>query len=303
MQTQNLTRTEVQNIKNSFKDPKFHSLLGDYMMEISNPNNVEEQNQYMRQLLKEGQLPKGSELLTPQQAFMVCSKLGARGDRRFSQKLFINICGHDKIDKPDNTPEKNGGNRWKVPYRVGKLRLSQCGNSLPKKETLNSSDDTLKENKNTSNVPDSKKEEKDSVKPEIVSIIEIVFNSETIIMSGLFPPFKKMVCDIALDAVGKVVEQKDQFVDKDYQVKEADQTETMGLILIGGNVPEKQEPSNLKDKPDLYYELMDKQEKAKNQKKNDLEFKENKESLIKKVEDDVDDDIALDLKEEPDTKR
>jgi hypothetical protein len=273
MKTDNLTQNELQNLKKSFKDPKFHALLGDYMMEISNPNNVEEQNEYMRQLLREKQLPEGSQLLEPRQAFVLCSKIGARGDRKFSQGLYINICGHDQIDKAKMTPQKGGGNNWQVPYRMGKMRLSQLGKekniSQAKEEGI------LKENKNDSNI---KKEDK---KPEIVSVVEVVFNSETVVMSGVFPPFKKMVCDIALDAVRKQLEQKDQILDKDYQVKEGDPNAIMGLIMITKGGPSKEEPSNLKDKPDLYYDIMDQQEKAKKEKLKKEEAVDNEDDNIK----------------------
>jgi hypothetical protein len=278
MKADNLTQKELMNIKKSFKDPKFHSLLGDYMMEISNPNNVEEQNEYMRQLLRENQLPKGSELLTPMQAFVLCSSIGAKGDRKFSQKLFVNICGHDKIDRAEMTPQEGGGNNWKVPYRVGKMRLSQLPNNSKMNKKLQKKEDkeeVLKENKNEMNVKkDSKKENE---KAEIISIIEVVFNSETVVMCGVFAPFKKMVCDIALDAVRKLLEQKDQIVDKDYQVKEGNPNDKMGLIMIGNGVQSLEEPSNLKDKPDLYYDMMDQQEKAKKEKQTKKEKMKNDE--------------------------
>ena len=67
-------------------------------------------------------------------------------------------------------------------------------------------------------------------------------------------------------------------VEKDYQVRDADPNEKMGLIMIGGDSQKQEGPSNVKDKQDLYYELMDKQEKAKKEEK--VEHETKKEKLI-----------------------
>lgn len=54
----NMTREEFKKLKNSMKDEKFHELLGDYMKETSDPKNVAEYDQYLRQLQNEGELPE-----------------------------------------------------------------------------------------------------------------------------------------------------------------------------------------------------------------------------------------------------
>lgn len=290
MQSDQMTRKEFQNLKKSFKDPKFHSLLGDYMLEISNPNNVEEQNEYMRQLLREKQLPEGTQLLEPKMAYVLSSKIGSKGDRKFSQGLFINICGHDQIERAEMASQKDGRNKWKVPYRMGKLRLSQMGEK-GQLSKVSENQENSKENLNNLNIEKKELNQKEK-KAEIVSVIDVVFHSEAVLMSGVFAPFKKMVCDIALDGVRKLLEKKDQILDKDYQVKDGDPNEKLGLIMIGSNTKKNEEPTNLKDKPDLYYEMMEKQKNAKknedeeNQKiqtlENNVIVEETKKSIVKK---------------------
>ena len=232
------------------------------MMEISDPKNVEEHNAYMEQLLREKQLPQGARLLTPNRAFVLKTNIGTRGDRRFSQKAFIHVCGHDEIDKARMTPQDDGRSHWKVPYRMGKLRLSQIS---PK--ATNDSDGSS-ESKQTRSESDSseKSARKSKNKPEIVSVVEVVFHSEAISMCTVYAPFKKMVCDIALEGVRKLLEQKEQILDRDYQVECGSPDEPVGLIMVGGNAGSSETPSNVKDKPDLYYDLMSKQEQAKKKK-------------------------------------
>lgn len=53
-----ITREEFKKIKKSMRDDKFHEMLGDYMKEISDPNNQAEYDAYLKQLKGEGELPE-----------------------------------------------------------------------------------------------------------------------------------------------------------------------------------------------------------------------------------------------------
>ncbi len=48
MKTEGITRQDLNKIKQSIKDPKFRDILHDYMLEISDPKNKEEQDKYLR---------------------------------------------------------------------------------------------------------------------------------------------------------------------------------------------------------------------------------------------------------------
>jgi len=54
----NITKEEYKNLLKNMKDEKFHELLGDYMLEISDPKNKDEYDEYLQQMQKEGELPK-----------------------------------------------------------------------------------------------------------------------------------------------------------------------------------------------------------------------------------------------------
>lgn len=40
------------------KDEKFHEMLGEYMLEVSDPKNKDEYDTYLKQLKDEGDLPE-----------------------------------------------------------------------------------------------------------------------------------------------------------------------------------------------------------------------------------------------------
>lgn len=60
---ESMTREELSKLKKSIKDPKFNEILGEYMLEISDPKNKKESDDYLRQLEKEGELPAGMEII------------------------------------------------------------------------------------------------------------------------------------------------------------------------------------------------------------------------------------------------
>ena len=53
-----ITREEFKTIEKSLKNAEFQEMLGDYMMEISDRKNKDEYDEYLRQMKREGELPK-----------------------------------------------------------------------------------------------------------------------------------------------------------------------------------------------------------------------------------------------------
>lgn len=53
-----ITKDEYRTLMKNIKDEKFHELLGDYMLEISDPKNKDEYDEYLKQMEREGELPK-----------------------------------------------------------------------------------------------------------------------------------------------------------------------------------------------------------------------------------------------------
>ena len=124
-----MTKEEFKKIKKSMKDEKFHELLGDYMKEISDPNNMDEYDQYLKQLKNEGELPEGMELVQPTPHFVIKSNLASNTDKKYTQSIYINICSHECVQKPSiNTI--NNRKQWSIPYLVSKVRYDQHDDSV-----------------------------------------------------------------------------------------------------------------------------------------------------------------------------
>ena len=241
-----ISREDLQMLSKSMKDPKFHEILGEYMLEVSDPNNRAEHDQYLRQLQKDGELPKGMNLIEPRAFFCMQSKLASEADKKFTQKLYINVCTHEDVDAAGPSSQGKGGQNWRVPYLVGKNRYDQDTNS--------------------------------GDQPEIVSVIDIVFNHNIRDFSRVSSDFKKMVCDIAIDAINKASAVKKERVDMDYRVVNDFACKGEKPALLPVRAKDATEGVNLADKnekPKLYHEIMDikekEQQKNANEKKKGLE--------------------------------
>jgi len=114
-----MTNDEQQKIMEAMKKPEFGKLLREYMDEISDPKNREEQEQYLRQLERENQVPEGIQLAYPKPGFVVKAKRLESGKE--SGKLFINICSLEELEKP-SAKRSAKGVQWNLPYSLGPLR-------------------------------------------------------------------------------------------------------------------------------------------------------------------------------------
>lgn len=52
-----ISKEEYRTIAKNLKDEKFQELLGDYMLEVSDPGNKSEYDEYLKQMKNEGELP------------------------------------------------------------------------------------------------------------------------------------------------------------------------------------------------------------------------------------------------------
>jgi dynein assembly factor 2 len=57
------SETESTRFKKSFEDPEFRKLFADYMDELNDPKNREENESYITQLEGEKKVPEGKELI------------------------------------------------------------------------------------------------------------------------------------------------------------------------------------------------------------------------------------------------
>ena len=100
------------------KDPKFMDLWADYAQEISDPANLKEQEEYLKQVEDEAK-QQGDHSFTfifPKPNF--CVRLDTNKER-----FFINICDDVKIDEPqEETTGDRQASQWQVPISLGKIR-------------------------------------------------------------------------------------------------------------------------------------------------------------------------------------
>ncbi|CAD8191628.1 unnamed protein product [Paramecium pentaurelia] len=180
-----ITRDEFKKIEKAMKKPEFAELMGDYMKEISDPKNREEYDQYLKQLERESELPKGMKLIKPEPHFCVKTTIWNKQNRKHEQKFFINICSTGVIDKPQSeTITQNGqtGQNWKIPYSIGKIRYDQ------------------------------------DKKQSICNTVDVAFHPNTIGLCYKMPNFKNLVCSTALEASGKQLGERNEEISKDFKV-------------------------------------------------------------------------------------
>jgi hypothetical protein len=231
MNDTHMTRQDLINLKRSMKDPKFKELLGDYMMEISDPKNKGEADAYLRQLETEGELPKGMKLIQPAAFLCMASRIASEDDKRYTQKIYINICTHEDVERAHPGESSSGRSSWQVPYFLGKQRYDQDGDQ----------------------------------DKEIVCVIDIVFSSNVTQLCAQIRGFQKMLCDISFEGVSKVLAAKKERLDPDYSlVKQAKckgaEPAVMPIRDPGYTGP--RPAGGQEEKPKLYHEINKMKEEA-----------------------------------------
>ena len=161
-----LTNDEEKRLTKAFKEPEFKKLLGEYMQEISDPKNRAEYEQYIAEQERDKKVPKNMQIIKPKSGFVVkCRKRGpkaADGDRA-DEKLFINVCSAVEVETPSSSKEKKGMS-WSLPHMIGAPHMVQDKSGTP------------------------------------CTTFEVAFNTETL-AKCTNPDFKKMVANVAFDAV------------------------------------------------------------------------------------------------------
>ncbi|EFJ43676.1 hypothetical protein VOLCADRAFT_118968 [Volvox carteri f. nagariensis] len=147
----NLTNEELNKFEKAFKDPEFLKLFEEYAKEVSDPKVKAETDQYLRELEEQGRAEdvygKGVVLINPKPAMVLKSKVlgskdaageagvtapGGSGNSRRdtltpSQKVFINICTSEKVDryslKQATDATGRSGQQLSIPITMGLMRL------------------------------------------------------------------------------------------------------------------------------------------------------------------------------------
>ena len=66
-----LSKEEANRFENAFEQKEFRDLMAEYVSEISDPKHRAEQDQYIRQLEGQNELPPGKDIIRPEPGFVM----------------------------------------------------------------------------------------------------------------------------------------------------------------------------------------------------------------------------------------
>ncbi|CAJ1073544.1 protein kintoun [Xyrichtys novacula] len=158
-----MTADEIDRMTKALKDEKFREMLSDYAEELSDPENKKRYEEELTLLEKE----RGNtiEFIHPVPFRAVKTSLNGK------QKCFINICGNDKVGKPECkwglSTAGHKGQSWSLPHSLH-----------PGRENTNR-------------------------KGEEIMIYDIVFHPDTLHIAAKDKRFMDMVESIAIEGIQK----------------------------------------------------------------------------------------------------
>ena len=135
-----LTAEEVKQFEKAFENSEFRKLMKDYVTEISDPKHRKEQDEYIKQLESQQNIPEGKEIVRPSPSFVLKFKYAKKKKTslppkneekdetfRMKNKLFVNVVSSQKIDQPTCEKDSSGSStprtRWSIPYSLGPLSM------------------------------------------------------------------------------------------------------------------------------------------------------------------------------------
>mmetsp|Transcript_19984 Transcript_19984/g.43576 ORF Transcript_19984/g.43576 Transcript_19984/m.43576 type:complete len:633 (+) Transcript_19984:162-2060(+) len=133
-----LSDEEVGKFTKAFQDPEFLKIFEEYAKEISDPKNREETDLYLRQLEAEGRAEevygKGVQLVVPNEAFVIKTRNLSAPEGQ-SDKVFINVCTSDKVEKMRSKvgtgPDGRKGTHFEIPLSLGTMKKGKDKEGRP----------------------------------------------------------------------------------------------------------------------------------------------------------------------------
>ena len=175
-----ITRKEARDLLTALDKPEFGGLMDDYLKEISDPNNIKETNQFLKESEEKKDLPANVRLAKPTPGFCIRSEKYSIKHPAQRKKVFINIVSLDEVKPPEN----NESNMWKLPYLLNKGRHDQ------------------------------------DKKGKYCTTFDVVFNPKAIELANGNLSFKKFVCDTAIDGInGQILSKEEEKISNDYVLK------------------------------------------------------------------------------------
>ena len=175
-----ITRKEARDLLTALDKPEFGGLMDDYIKEISNPNNIKETNQFLKESEEKKDLPANVKLAKPKEGF--CIRSEKYNIKRPSQrkKVFINIVSLEDVQEP----QSDNNNMWKLPYLLNPGRHDQ------------------------------------DKKGKYCTTYDVVFNPKAIELANGNLAFKKFVCDTAIEGINnQILSKEEEKISKDFVMK------------------------------------------------------------------------------------
>ena len=204
-----ITRKEARDLLNALDKPEFSGLMDDYLKEISDPNNIKETNQFLKESEEKKDLPANVRLAKPIPGFCIRSEKYSIKHPSQRKKVFINIVSLDEVQPPEN----DKSNMWKLPYLLNKGRHDQ------------------------------------DKKGKYCTTFDVVFNPKAIELANSNLSFKKFVCDTAIDGLNNQILSKEEekissdFVVKKFNYKGLEVSYVNVHTLNKGEMDDRKEPS------------------------------------------------------------
>lgn len=244
-----ITRKEARDLLHALDKPEFSGLMDNYINEISDPNNVKETNQFLKESEERKDLPSNVKLCKPTPGFCIRSEkynIKRPGNR---QKVFINICSYDEIPEP----KSDSNNMWSLSHLLNKGRHDQDKNK------------------------------------KVCTTFDVVFNSKAIKLANENLAFKKFVCDTAINGINnQLLAKTEEKISSDFVVKTKFNYKGLEVSYINIHSLNKGEMDDRKEPNEFHKtEIMKEVEKIKNESKKD-EKKEDDDEEEEKVYDQPD---------------
>ena len=175
-----ITRKEARDLLTALDKPEFGGLMDDYIKEISNPNNIKETNQFLKESEEKKDLPANVKLAKPKEGFCIRSEKYSIKRPSQRKKIFINIVSLEEVQEPQN----DNNNMWKLPYLLNPGRHDQ------------------------------------DKKGKYCTTYDVVFNPKAIELANGNLAFKKFVCDTAIEGINnQILSKEEEKISKDFVMK------------------------------------------------------------------------------------
>ena len=175
-----ITRKEARDLLTALDKPEFSGLMDDYLKEISDPKNIKETNQFLKESEEKKDLPANVRLAKPTPGFCIKSQKYNIKHPVNRKKVFINIVSLDEVQEPIN----DENNMWKLPYLLNQGRHDQ------------------------------------DKKGKYCTTYDVVFNPKALDLANNNLAFKKFVCDTAIEGINReILSKEEEKISKDFVIK------------------------------------------------------------------------------------